>query len=74
MVIYLNAGLDSDYINKHEEEDICMGLMFSYSYSSALNEYSIYFNGEIFCHLSESDFRVFVRICDKSGNRLLKNN
>jgi hypothetical protein len=45
--------------------------VFSYTYNSALHEYEIYLGDEIFCHLSEGDFDIFLKIVTKSGNRLV---
>lgn len=51
-----------------------MNMTFNYKLSSYVaGEYEIYLaSGEIFCHLSESDFKTFWIMCQKSGCRLLR--
>jgi hypothetical protein len=53
-----------------------MNMTFNYK-KNILNgefvEYEIYLaSGEIFCHLSESDFKTFWIMCQKSSCRLLR--
>lgn len=50
-----------------------MNMTFNYIYVAELAEYEIYLaSGDIFCHLSESDFATFMVMCRKSGCRLIR--
>ena len=50
-----------------------MNITFNYIYVAELTEYKIFLaSGDIFCHLSESDFETFTVMCKKSGCRLLR--
>lgn len=35
------------------------------------HEYAIYIDGEIFCHVSETNFDTFQLMCVRSGNKIL---
>lgn len=52
-----------------------MNLTFSWKLNTlpgGFEEYEIYCCDEIFCHLSESDFHIFSKMCRVSGNRFLR--
>jgi hypothetical protein len=35
--------------------------VFTSVYNEALHEYAVFINGDIFCHLSEIDYDIFVK-------------
>ena len=58
---------------KKKEKEVRMNLTFTYKLnilSGGYEEYEVFCAGDIFCHLSESDFYIFSRMCKASGNNL----
>jgi hypothetical protein len=50
-----------------------MGITFNWHENKyCTGEYVIYIGDEVYCHLSESDFDTFSRMCSASGNKLLR--
>ena len=47
--------------------------MFTYCINKFVEcEYEIYLNDNIFCHVSESDFKVFYNMAVKSGHKIMR--
>lgn len=60
------------YVEEHEVKDDRAKLAFNYKYNIDNHEYEVFLpGGDIFCHLSEADFDMFIVLCSRSGTYLL---